>query len=366
MGASERVCGGTIREGMTNPRPPIPPVPPVRVAAIGLDHGHIFGMTRAVLDAGAELVWYAHPDAEGLAAAYAKAHPNARAVAEPKQILEDPSIQLVLCAAVNADRASIGLEVMRHGKDFMTDKPGVTTLEQFAELRRVQAETGRIYSVCFSERFENRATVRAGELVAQGAIGRVLQTVGLGPHRVNAPSRPARYFERARYGGILCDIASHQMDQFLHFTGAREARVVASRIANHAHPEFPELEDFGEALLEGDGCSGYLRVDWFTPDGLSSWGDGRLTLLGTDGFIEIRKNVDLAGRPDGSHLFLVDGKETRYVDCSQVELPYGRQLLADVVNRTETAMPQAHCFRACELALEAQAGAVRLGPGQRA
>ena len=113
-------------------------------------------------------------------------------------------------------------------------------------------------------------------------------------------------------------------------------------------------------LLEGDGCSGYVRVDWFTPDGLSSWGDGRLTLLGTEGFIEIRKNVDIAGRDGESHLFLVDGAETRHEDCSRTPLPYGRQLLADVRNRTETAMTQEHCFRACELALTAQARAERL------
>ncbi len=337
--------------------------PPVRVGVIGLDHGHIFGMAHAVVSAGAELVAF-HPEQGGLAEIFAKAHPNARKAGDPREILEDDTIQLVLCAAVNADRAPLGVRVMQHGKDFMTDKPGVTDLDQLAEVRRVQAETGRIYSVCFSERFENAATVRASELVQEGAIGRVVQTVGLGPHRINAPSRPAWYFERARYGGILCDIASHQVDQFLHFTGAQNPRVVASRIANHAHPQWPELEDFGEVLLEGDGCSGYVRVDWFTPDGLSSWGDGRLTLLGTDGFIEIRKNVDLAGREGGSHLFLVDGKQTLHIDCNDVALPYGGLLLDDVVNRTETAMPQAHCFQACELALRAQANAERITRGE--
>ena len=69
-------------------------------------------------------------------------------------------------------------------------------------------------------------------------------------------------------------------------------------------------------MLRGNGGTGYIRVDWFTPDGLNTWGDGRLTILGTDGFIEIRKNVDIGGRPGGNHLFLVDQKETRYVDCS--------------------------------------------------
>ena len=103
-------------------------------------------------------------------------------------------------------------------------------------------------------------------------------------------------------------------------------------------------------VLRGDQGMGYIRVDWFTPDGLSTWGDGRLTILGTDGFIEIRKNVDIAGRAGGNHLFLVDQKETRYIDCSKSPLPYGAQLVNDINNRTETAMSQEHCFLATEVA----------------
>jgi predicted dehydrogenase len=225
----------------------------------------------------------------------------------------------------------------------------------------VQAETKRIYSICYSERLENKATVRAGELVKAGAIGQVIQTIGLGPHRMNAPTRPAWFFERDKYGGILCDIASHQFDQFLFFTGSTKAEVVASQVANVRHPQYPGLEDFGDVMLRGDRGAGYIRVDWFTPDGLATWGDGRLTILGSDGFIEIRKNIDLGGaRPGGSHLFLVDGKETRYVDCKDQALPYGPQLVDDVVNRSETAMPQEHCFRAMELALLAQKQARRV------
>ena len=249
---------------------------------------------------------------------------------------------------------------MKHGKDFMSDKPGATTLEQLAEARRVQAETKRIYSIMYSERFENPATLKAGELVKSGAIGRVLQTIGLGPHRMTPASRPPWFFERERYGGILCDIASHQGDQFLFFTGSTEAEVVASQVGNLAHPQYPGLEDFGDAMLKGNGGAGYIRVDWFTPDGLATWGDGRLTILGTDGYIEIRKNIDIAGRPGGSHLFLVTQKETQYVDCSAVPLPYGTQLVQDVLNRTETAMSQAHCFMATEIILKAQRDARRL------
>ncbi|HWQ15285.1 MAG TPA: Gfo/Idh/MocA family oxidoreductase [Roseiflexaceae bacterium] len=336
----------------------------IRFAAIGLNHGHIYGQTSLLLRAGAELVsFYAQED--DLAAAYAQAFPQARRVATPRAILEDETIQLVISAAIPDERAPLGVTVMRHGKDYMADKPGFTTLAQLEEARRVQAETGRIYSVCFSERFENAATVRAGELARAGAIGRVVQTIGLGPHRANLPSRPAWFVQRARYGGILNDIASHQADQFLFFTGATRAEVVAAQVANYKHPQHPEFEDFGDLTLRGatpDGAevSGYVRVDWYTPDGLGTWGDGRLIVLGTEGYIEVRKNIDIAGRPGGNHLFLVDQAGTHYIDCSGVELPYGRQLLADIRDRTETAMPQAHCFLASELVLRAQEVAHRL------
>jgi predicted dehydrogenase len=331
----------------------------IRFAAIGMNHNHINGQTDAVIRGGGELVSFfaIEPD---LAEAYAKRYPQARLARSENEILEDPQVQLVVSAAIANERAPLGVRVMRHGKDYMSDKPGITTLEQLAEVRKVQAETKRIYSICYSERLENRATVKAGELVKAGAIGKVVQTVGLGPHRTNLKTRPAWFFVKEQYGGILCDIASHQFDQFLYFTGSTKAEVVASQVGNVKHPQYPGLEDFGDATVRGDGGAGYIRVDWFTPDGLQTWGDGRLTILGTEGFIEIRKNIDIGGREGGNHLFLVDQKETRYVDCQDVAPPYGTQLVDDVRNRTETAMPQAHCFLAMELAIRAQANAQRV------
>jgi predicted dehydrogenase len=262
---------------------------------------------------------------------------------------------------VNCDRAGIAIQAMRYGKDVMSDKPGCTTAQQLAELRRTVAETGRIWSVNYSERFEVRAVTRAIELVRAGAIGRVVQTVGLGPHRLNRQLRPAWFFQRDRYGGVLCDIASHQVEQFLTFTGSTDADIVASAVGNFANQTDPELEDFGELLLRSDRARGYIPVDWYTPDGLDNWGDGRLTILGTDGYIELRKYIDIAGRPGTDHLFLVDKKQTRYIDCGDADLPYAANLVADVLDRTERAMPQAHCFRVMNLALKAQAMATRLG-----
>ena len=328
----------------------------INFSVIGINHGHIHGQVTALLNAGARFVSFYAPEPE-LAAPFAKAFPQAAQARSEAEILEDASIHMIVTAGIPCDRAPLGMRVMQHGKDFMTDKPGFTTLDQLADVRRAQAETRRIYSVCYSERFENGATTRAGELVQAGAIGRVIQTIGLGPHRANLPSRSAWFFERQKYGGILCDICSHQADQFLFFTGSTEAEVVASQVGNINHPQQPELEDFGDVIWRGNGGTGYARVDWFTPDGLNTWGDGRLTILGTDGYIELRKYTDIAGRSGSSHLFLVDQKETRHIYCSQVDLPYGRQLVRDVLDRTETAMNQAHCFLAAELVLKAQAAA---------
>jgi predicted dehydrogenase len=336
----------------------------IKFAVIGLNHGHIYDMAAAVLGGGGELVSF-HAKEPDLADAFARRFPQAKPAREEREILEDGAVQLVLSALVPDERAPLGIRVMQHGKDYMADKPGATTLEQLAEVRRVQKETRRIYSIRYGERLGNRAVVRAGELVKAGAIGRVVQTVGLGPHRVKQAPRPPWFWDKRRYGGILCDLASHEADQFLFFTGSTRAEVVAAQVANLRHPEHPAFEDFGDVLWRGDRGAGYVRVDWFTPEGLGTWGDGRLTILGTDGYIEVRQNVDIAGRKGAGHLFLVDQKETRYVDCADQGLPYGEQIVADVVDRTETAMPQEHCFLATELALTAQKVAQRVRFAER-
>ncbi|MBO0931251.1 Gfo/Idh/MocA family protein [Fibrella aquatilis] len=325
----------------------------MRFSVIGINHGHIYSMVKALLRNGGELisVYAVEPD---LLAAFTKEFPQAKVARSQAEILDDKSIQLIASSAIPAERAVIGMAAMRHGKDVMVDKPGITSLEQLAEVKKVQRETKRIYSISYSERFENQATVKAGELVKAGAIGNVIQTIGLGPHRMTPKSRPEWFFDQKNYGGILCDIGSHQCDQFLYFTGSNTADVVAAQAGNVHYPQYPQFQDFGDLMLRGNGGMGYVRVDWFTPDGLSTWGDGRLTILGTDGYMELRKYVDIGGRTGGSHLFLVNQKETKHIDCSQEPLPYGGQLIDDVLNRTETAMTQAHCFLATELALKAQ------------
>jgi predicted dehydrogenase len=333
----------------------------IRFSAIGLNHGHIYGQVETVIRGGGELVsFYAkEPD---LVQEFSKRYPQAKLARSENEILEDKSIHLVVSASIPVDRAPLGIRVMQHGKDFMADKPGIITLEQLAEVKKVQKQTKRIYSILYGERMENKASIQAGHLIKEGAIGKVIQTLGTGPHRMNPKSRPEWFFEKKSYGGIICDIGSHQCEQFLYFTNSKKADVLCSQVGNVNNPQYPGLEDFGDATVRGDGGSGYFRVDWFTPGGLKTWGDGRLTILGTDGYMELRKNIDIGGREGGNHLFLVDSKNTRYVDCTEVTLPYGAALVQDILNRTETAMTQEHCFLATELALKAEKNAARITP----
>lgn len=327
--------------------------------AIGINHGHIYGQVEVMLAAGCRLKSFRAVE-DDLAEAFARRFPEAKRVQDERAILEDPEIRLVVGAGILNERAPMAVRAMRHGKDVMLDKPGATTLEQLTELRRVQAETGRILSILYSEHYTQRATVAAGELVRSGAIGRIMQTIGLGPHRIGNYARPDWFWSFERTGGILCDIASHQAEQFLFFTASNHAEVVASRVANFNYPDRPEFQDFGDMLLRSDHATGYVRVDWFTPDALPVWGDGRLFVLGTEGTIELRKYVDLAGRAGGDHLLLADRAGVRHVDCSTTRIVYGESLRDDVLDRTETAMPQEHCFLAMEIALRAQAQAKRI------
>ena len=337
----------------------------IKFAVCGMSHDHIYGMIGAIQHGGGELVM-AWAGEEDKLANFKKRFPNVKIAQTQKEIIESSEIQLVMSSQIANERAGIGIQVMKHGKDYLADKPGITTLEQLAEVRKTIAETKRIYGIMYSERLEVKAAVYAGELVKQGAIGKVIQTINIAPHQIvqghgdaggGSGGRPEWFWIPEQYGGILCDIGSHQVDQFLFYTGCTEAEVVASQIANVRHPKRPKFQDFGDMMLRGNKGFGYVRLDWFTPDGLGTWGDGRLFILGTDGYIEVRKYTNVAVSKQGDNLFIVDNKQARYVDCHNMQLPFGPQFVSDIVNRTHTAQDQTQCLLAAELVIKAQKGA---------
>jgi predicted dehydrogenase len=330
-------------------------------AAAHLDHGHIYGQCNGLLEAGAELKWVYDPDPKKVEAFLAK-FPQAKVARSADEIFSDSAVKLVAAAAVPSERGPFGCRVMEAGKDYFTDKTPFTTLAQLDQAKAVVARTGRKYMVYFSERLHVESAMYATDLVAGGAIGRIMQVIGLGPHRLGKAGRPAWFFEKAKYGGILCDIGSHQFEQFLTYTGATDATVTQAAVANYANPDVPEFEDFGEASLLGDnGSSNYIRVDWFTPDGLSTWGDGRTIILGTKGYIELRKYVDVGRDKVGDNVYLVDAQGERYINVAgKVGFPFFGRLILDCLNRTEKAMTQVHAFKAAELCLRAQMAARKI------
>ena len=342
---------------------PVPVVKPGEFpfAATHLDHGHIYGQCNGLTEAGGELRYVYDPDPQKVAA-FREKFPQAKPVDALDRILDDPAIKLVTAAAVPTERGPLGCRVMRAGKDYFTDKTPFTEMAQLVEARRVVAKTGRKYMVYFSERLHVECAVFAGDLIAQGAIGKVVQVVGFGPHRLNAATRPAWFFEKAKYGGILCDIGSHQFEQFLYFSGATDAKIASATVANRSHPEYPELEDFGETHLIGNsGATNFVRVDWLTPAASRVWGDGRTFILGTNGYIEMRKYVEVGRGEGGDQLYLVNDKVEQHLSLAgQVGFPFFGRLILDCLNRTEQAMTQEHAFKAAELCLLAQQKAIRL------
>ena len=331
------------------------------IAAVGLSHGHIYGMCQNLVRAGATLTRFWDADPQKMQQ-FRNAFPDAKPASCEDEVLNDPGINLVATADIPNLRGPLGLRVLAHGKDFFTDKAPFTSLDQLESAREKVAATGRRWFVCYSDRVESECSVYAEQLIDRGVIGRVLHVTGFGPHRLNAASRPAWFFQRKMYGGIICDLGSHQVDQFLAFCGAADAAVESSRIANYHHPQYPELEDFGDAnLLADNGATNYFRVDWFTPDGLGTWGDARAFIIGTRGYIELRKYIDIAGSGEGDQVYLVDDAgEHHFSVHGQVGLPFYTDLILDSLNGTDNAMPQAHTFKAAELCLLAQKQARRI------
>lgn len=324
-------------------------------AAAYLDHGHVYGQTNGLRDAGATLKYVYDTDSARIEK-FVQTYPGVQVADSFEQVLADPAVKLVASAAIPNQRADIGMRVLRAGKDYFTDKSPFTSLQQLHDVAGVVAETQGKYAVYYAERLHNDAAWRAGELVAQGAIGRVLQVINLAPHRLAKETRPSWFFEKPCYGGIITDIGSHQVEQFLTYADCSDATVNFARVENFSHADKPGLEDFGEfSLIGNNGASFYSRVDWYTPNGQESWGDGRTFIMGTEGSIELRKYLDVARSAPSSKLLLVNRVCEQEFEClDQTGFPFFGLFILDCIHRTEKAMSQAHIFKAAQISMQAQ------------
>lgn len=333
---------------------------PLRFAAIGLDHRHVYDLTAGLLAAGAICVGHDPETTDPrVLAGFRKRFPDVPPVARDR-LLDDPSIDFIVLCAVPSHRAALAIEAMRHGKDVMVDKPGVTTLEQLEAVESVVRQTRRIWSICLG-RLTSPAVREALRITRSGELGRLVSLTSLAPHRLNRALRPAWFFDRAAYGGIINDIGVHSIDQFLAFADAPEATIAAATIGAFGTAP-PGFEDFAAITLHAGTMIGTIRLDWFTPDGLPDWGDGRLFLVGAEGTLELRKNLDIEGRPGGDHMFIANRQRTRYQDCASLPVTYYRDFLHDVRDRTGQTLDAGQMFSVCRLALRCQAAAQRFTP----
>ena len=334
------------------------------IGVVGMDHGHIYGICNGLSEAGAEvaLVWDPVPER---VKAFLEAYPGAKAAQSRDEVMKSPNIRLVASAAIPKDRCGIGLEAMENGKHYFADKPPLIDSSQLLAARETAARTGKKFCGYYAGHIHVEAAVYAEELVKQGAIGRVVQIMICCPHRAAVETRPAWFFDKKQFGGIIVDIGSHQIAQILTLTGAKDAKITQSYVANYNHRQYPDFEDFGDATLICDnGCSAYFRVDWFTPKGLGCWGDGRTFILGTDGYIEIRKYIDVATDADGDHVYLVNHEGEQHIRAANtVGFPFFGQFIRDCIDGTESAATQDYIFKVMELSIEAQEKAWAAGIG---
>lgn len=327
-----------------------------KFAAAYFDHGHIHGQINGLTEAGAELAMIYDPDADRLIE-MAKKYPLAQVAQSFDEILNADDIKLVAAAAIPNQRGAIGCSVMQSGKDYFTDKCPFTSIEQLEEAERICKETGQKYMVYYSERLHVESAWYVDQLIQDGAIGDIVHMEIFGPHRLAKDGRPDWFFDKEQYGGILTDIASHQFDQFLHYARCDEATVVHAVVDNFANPDKPGLEDVGQAsMILANGVQCFSRVNWFTPDGMRSWGDGRSFITGTKGTIEIRKYLDFGRSSKGDIIILADAHGDQVLEVEgKVGFPFFGQFILDCLNRTENAITQYHTFQAARLSLQAQA-----------
>ncbi len=328
---------------------------PLVFAVIGLAHSHIYGMCNGLLKQGA-ILKYVYEENTELLNAFKNIFPQAIACDSENEILSDSSVKLIASAGIPSERADIGIRAMNAGKDFFVDKAPVISLSQLEAVKKKAWETKAKYFVYYGESIDNESAVFARQLISRGVIGKVFHIDSLAPHRLNPHTRPEWFWGKAYTGGILTDLGSHQTQQFLSYTGNSNATVDFARVNNYNFKEYTEFEDFGDFTLTGDnGVTGYFRIDWNSPAGLKTWGDARMLIEGSDGYIELRKNCNVGLDMNPNYVVVVnnDGMFAQNV-TGKVGITYFDDLIFDCYNRTETAMNSNEAFKAIELAITAQ------------
>jgi predicted dehydrogenase len=179
-----------------------------------------------------------------------------RAVADWRELVEDPAIGLISNGGPNALHAEPTIAAARAGKHVLCEKPlGRDADEAYAIWAAVE-QAGVVHMTGFNYRFFP-AVALARELIADGALGeirhfraRYLQSWLLDP----AAPASWRLDAKAAGAGALGDLGSHAVDLARHLVG--EPVAVSARLATFVH-ERPggtvDVDDAFAATVAFDG-----------------------------------------------------------------------------------------------------------------
>lgn len=335
----------------------------MKFAVIGLNHGHIYGQVEGLLTIPGATCAGFHAAEDDLAAQFSQRYPHIPRRSQ-RDLLNDKSIDLITSASINSEKGGLAVDVLNAGKHFFVDKPPLTTLEHVAAVKAALQSSRKMMFVFYGERMSCQFDIRAKQLIEEGAIGEVVHVMGLGPHRLNPASRPAWFLDPAQHGGTLNDIASHQVEWFVWITGQR-IKSFSSRVGHFNNNSPATFEDFADATITGEnGVTGYIRVDWLTPDKSPIWGDIRGLIVGTKGTIEIRRTINLAAKDDadrtGLMLMTTNDIPPHRVDCRNILIEWPTQIANSLKQNRNLLLDHDTLLHVMEMSVKMQQQATRV------
>jgi predicted dehydrogenase len=319
---------------------------PLPIAIIGAAHSHLdYVLDEVAAGGAARIVAVVEHDPARLASL--RQRTGAPGYADHQAMLREHRIAAAAVVTEFGDRARIVADLAAQGILSIVDKPLAVRM---ADLDAVTtALRGRDLVALMLEKRFYPVTLALRELVAAGRIGQIVAIHATGPHKLRPAGRPAWLFDQASYGGILADLAVHDIDLALLLCGAGSGQV-SGWISPLAAPGTAAFAGFGRALVSCDGGPQIaIEVDWLQPDASPRHGDYAMRVTGTH------------GRADALFAQARLVLETHAQPAQEVTLPEGqppaRFAFDHLVSGAPLAIPTADALRATRIAILAQRSA---------
>lgn len=222
-----------------NPFPCNPRRSPVQVGLIGCGRiaqaVHLRLLTRM---AGVRLTALAETDPARLAKAGDRVRRAAR-FTNYTRLLARPDVDAVVICLPNALHAAVAAAALRAGKHVYLEKPLATSLAEARPVLRAWQASGLVGMIGFNYRF-HRLYQAARTCVQSGRVGPIVAARSV----FTTPPQPLPAWKRARHsgGGVLLDLASHEIDLLRYVLGQEVAAVSADVRSLHSEGDTATLQ----------------------------------------------------------------------------------------------------------------------------